>query len=200
MDERATGIIVRTRPLTETSLIVHWLTLEAGRISTVAKGARRPKSAFSGKLDLYYDADLSFVRSGRSTLHNLREVTLRSTRADLRNDIDRLTAAAKATRRLEKTTEEDTSIPELYELFRAFLDELAAGPHEPILLLAFEFKLLSALGLEPQLPSPQLNPGETRALEQLRGLAWPALRRLKLTPAQTSVLGGFLDAQFRSVA
>ena len=46
MIESATGMILRTRPLTETSLIVHWLTPDFGRIATVAKGARRPKSPF----------------------------------------------------------------------------------------------------------------------------------------------------------
>ena len=46
--ERATGLVLRTRPLTETSLIVLWLTREAGRLATVAKGARRPKSPFRG--------------------------------------------------------------------------------------------------------------------------------------------------------
>ena len=51
MDEIAQGIILRVRPLTETSLIVHWLTIEHGRISTVAKGAQRPKSGFRGKLE-----------------------------------------------------------------------------------------------------------------------------------------------------
>ena len=43
MIQSATGIILRTRPLTETSVIVNWLTPDCGRISTVAKGARRPK-------------------------------------------------------------------------------------------------------------------------------------------------------------
>ncbi len=47
MDERATGLIVRTRPLTETSLIVHWLTSDLGRNATVAKGVRRQKSPLS---------------------------------------------------------------------------------------------------------------------------------------------------------
>ena len=50
--ESSHGIILRTRPLTETSLIVHWLTPELGRLATVAKGARRPKSPFAGKLDM----------------------------------------------------------------------------------------------------------------------------------------------------
>lgn len=195
MDERATGIIVRTRPLTETSLIVNWLTLEAGRVATVAKGARKPKSAFSGKLDLYYEADFTFARSARSTLHNLREVSLKQTRADLRSDVERLMAAAKATRRLEKTTEEDTPIPELFELFRGFLNELATGPFEPSLEIAFEIKLLSALGLDPKIAG--LNPGEARALDQLRALDWAALRRVKLAAAQGAAISAFLDRQFR---
>ena len=79
MTESASGLIQRTRPLTETSLIIHWLTPDLGRIATVAKGARRAKSPFAGKLDLFYEADFSFSRSRSSELHTLREVTLRET-------------------------------------------------------------------------------------------------------------------------
>src|SRR5436305_5907424 len=103
MDEPATGIILRTRPLTETSLIVQWLTREAGRISTVAKGARRPKSAFLGKLDLYYEGDFLFQRARKSSLHTLREVNLRATRSQLRTDFAALEHAARAGRRIERT-------------------------------------------------------------------------------------------------
>ena len=73
MTESATGLILRARPLTETSLIIHWLTPDLGRIAMVAKGARRAKSPFAGKLDLFYLADFSFNRSRRSDLHTLRE-------------------------------------------------------------------------------------------------------------------------------
>ena len=83
MIETATGLVLRTRPLTETSLIVHWLTPGLGRLATVAKGARRPKSPFRGKLDLFYLADFSFSRSRRSELHTLREVSLRETHSAL---------------------------------------------------------------------------------------------------------------------
>src|ERR1041385_483360 len=63
MEERTTGIILRTRPLTETSLIVQWLTPDLGRIATIAKGARRPKSPFRGQLDLFYQAGFRFRRT-----------------------------------------------------------------------------------------------------------------------------------------
>ena len=65
MVETATGLVLRTRPLTETSLIVQWLTPNLGRLATVAKGGRRPKSPFRGKVDLFYLADFSFARSRR---------------------------------------------------------------------------------------------------------------------------------------
>ncbi|MEI2725374.1 MAG: DNA repair protein RecO [Verrucomicrobiota bacterium] len=86
MTEAATGLILRTRALTETSLIVNWLTPNLGRISTVAKGARRPKSTFAGKLDLFYAADFTFQRSRRSNLHTLREIKLRGTHPALRHE------------------------------------------------------------------------------------------------------------------
>src|SRR6185503_3997871 len=94
MDERTVGLILRTRPLTETSLIVQWLTRDLGRISTVAKGARRTKSPFHGKLDLFYLADLSFQRSRRSELHALREVSVQDFHAPLRQNVNYLQQAA----------------------------------------------------------------------------------------------------------
>src|SRR5438876_6348436 len=69
MDEQARGIVLRLYPLTETSLIIQWLTPNFGRLATVAKGARRSKSPFRGKLDLFYLAEFTFNRSRRSELH-----------------------------------------------------------------------------------------------------------------------------------
>src|SRR6476620_4885880 len=94
MIETSTGIVLRTRPLSDTSLIVQWLTPTLGRISTVAKGARRPQSPFRGKLDLFYLADFSFARSRRSELHTLREVSVRDTRKAIRQDYQLLQQAS----------------------------------------------------------------------------------------------------------
>src|SRR5580698_1765592 len=114
MTESTHGIILRTRPLTETSLIVHWLTPDLGRIATVAKGARRPKSPFAGKLDLFYAADFSFSRSRQSDLHNLREASLRETHAALREDILKLQQAGYAAAFIEQATEMEAPLPEIF--------------------------------------------------------------------------------------
>src|SRR5258706_14789866 len=105
MIESATGLVLRIRPLTETSLIVHWLTPTLGRLATVAKGARRPKSPFRGRLDLFYLADFSFSRSRSSELHNLREVAIREAHSFLRQDIAYLRQAAYCVNLIEQATE-----------------------------------------------------------------------------------------------
>jgi DNA repair protein RecO (recombination protein O) len=193
MLETATGLILRTRPLTETSLIVQWLTPAEGRLATVAKGARRHKSPFLGKLDLFYQAEFSFARSRRSGLHTLREVRLLETREALRQDLRRLQQAAYATALVEEATETDTPLPEIYELLRGFLDDLCRTEPGPQGVLAFELRLLRETGLQPDWRDARLAAGTQKAAAALMGDDRVAARRLKLTAAQTGELGRFLD-------
>lgn len=160
--ETATGLVLRCRPLTETSLIVHWLTREQGRLATVARGARRPKSPFRGKLDVAYRARFAFVRSRRSELHTLVEAVLEETHPSLRTDLDRLRMAAYAIRLLEQTTETDTPVPELFDLLDALLHLLDTRGAGPVLSAAFELHFLAAMGLRPD-PARTPLPAAARA-------------------------------------
>jgi DNA repair protein RecO (recombination protein O) len=192
MTESASGIILRTRPLTETSLIVHWLTPNLGRIATVAKGARRTKSPFLGKLDLFYEADFSFSRSRSSELHTLREVRLRKTNGALREDILKLRRAAYAAAFIVQATETETPLPAVYELFEKFLESLCA--HEPSfqLIFAFELKMLHELGLEPDWGQAKLSAGTEKIISALKQRTLAAVFGLKLADNQASELRQFL--------
>lgn len=161
MEERASGIILRTRTFTETSLIVEWLTEESGRIATVAKGARRAKSPFLGKLDLFYVADFSFVRSRKSELHTLREIELKDAHPRLREELAWVYQASYFAVLVERGTEKETPIPEIYQLFTAAIANFEHSRLSARILFAFELKLLALLGYEPELD--QLRP-EVRQL------------------------------------
>ena len=191
-DERTTGLILRTRPLTETSLIVHWLTPDLGRIATVAKGARRPKSPFRGKLDLFYEADFSFARSRRSELHQLREVSLGDIHATLRQELARLQQASYCATLVEQTTETETPLPEIFRLFASLLRHIPQHPPQPLTLFAFELKLLKQLGQSPDLQTSQLSAGTKQILEKATQLDWPALSRLQLSAPQSREIQSFL--------
>jgi DNA repair protein RecO (recombination protein O) len=192
MIQKATGFILRTRPLTETSLIVHWLTPDFGRIATVAKGARRPKSPFLGKLDLFYEADFSFSRSRHSDLHLLREAVLRATHAELRADILKLRQAAYAAAFIEQATETDTPLPAVFELLRGFLDCLCRQKPAAQLIFALELKLLRELGLNPDLRKTDLTAGAKQIVRAFLKNGWQASLHLKLARAQTAELRQFL--------
>ena len=192
MIESAQGIILRTRPLTDTSLIVHWLTADLGRLATVAKGARRPKSAFAGKLDFAYTADFTFHRSARSELHTLREVALRETHEPLRQQLSALQQAAYAVAFIEQCTEPETPLPEIHTLFCDWLAWLARTAPGPVSLFALELKLLAMLGFQPDLADSTLNPGVRQAAAHLLEADWPVLGALRLSPAQERDLRQFL--------
>jgi DNA repair protein RecO (recombination protein O) len=192
MDERATGLIVRTRLLTETSLIVHWLTAEAGRIATVAKGARRPKSAFRGKLDLFHLAEFSFQRSVRSDLHTLKELVVRDSHSALRQDLSRLRQASYCTALIELATEVETPLAVPFQQLVGLLDCLQNRPAQPALVFAFELKLLQELGICPPVRSPSVSPGTTAAMRYLLCSSWASLGLLQITIAQATEINRFL--------
>ena len=76
--ESTEAILLRKRKFSDTTLIVSWCTELIGCVQTIAKGARRPKSPFAGKLDLFFEAEISIVRSRKTDLHTLAEVVLKN--------------------------------------------------------------------------------------------------------------------------
>ena len=193
MTESASGLILRVRPLTETSLIIHWLTPELGRIATVAKGARRPKSPFAGRLDLFFAADFSFSRSRSSSLHNLREVKLRETHGAIRADMTKLQQAGYAAAFIEQTTETDTPLPDIYQLASDFLKFLCEYKTSPQNIYTLELKLLRELGLTPDLTKARLTLGAKKIVAALLELEWQSAARLQLSLAQSSEVNAWLS-------
>jgi DNA repair protein RecO (recombination protein O) len=119
--ETTRAILLRKRKLSDTSLIVSWYTESLGKLETVAKGARRPKSVFAGKLDLFFQAEIQLRRSRRSNLHILTEAVLENPYAGIRQNYVRTQAASYFVELIEISTEPEHPAPELFHLLqRAF--------------------------------------------------------------------------------
>ncbi len=196
--ERATGIIFRVLPVTESSLILNWLTLEHGRITTLAKGARRPNSPFRGKLDLFYKLELIFYKKRVSDLHLLKEVSVLETHSALRHSIAKITQASYCAQLVEKATEPGAPVPEIFNLFNCFLLHLCEAEAKAINVLAFELKLLGLLGLAPDLTASHLTQGVKRVAALILTSDWDFIRKIVLTPFQENELGSFLREFTRS--
>lgn len=146
--ETTAAILLRKTKLTETSLIVTWLTESHGRLKTVAKGARRPRSAFAGKLDLFFEAEIQFARSKKSELHTLREVVLKNPREGVRKNYRSVQLASYFVELVELVTEPDHAVPEIYDLLKRALDFLDANAPTKRALLHFELELTRVMGVQ----------------------------------------------------
>ncbi len=176
--EQAEGVIVRMHPFSDTSLILHWITAEHGRIGTLAKGIRKPRSGHAAPVDLLFAGTLGFVRSSRSHLHTFREFVPVERHERLRIDYGKLLQVAYAVALLERATEEDTPIPEFYALFRSWLTALETQTHQPRMVLAFEARLLVEMGLDPRGAESVGQGGILEVLDLLIEGDWSDLPRL----------------------
>src|SRR5436309_7959100 len=147
--ERADAIVLRVRPVTESSLIVTWFTREFGKLKTMAKGARRPKSPFRGKIDLFYVDEILFLRSRRSDLHLLSDCYLNEPHARLRDSVATLAAASYVSELVDEVTAIEDANPAIFDLLAETLGQLEKEISAS-LLLWFELRLLAAAGWRPQ--------------------------------------------------
>ena len=193
MDKISKGIILRVRPLSDTSLIVHWITEVHGRLTTVAKGAKRPKSPHRGRLDLLFEADFTYRKNRRSDLHTLREVSLTSTHNKVNSDIKSLSILAYGTQLLEKATETDYTMPGIYIIFSTLLNYLDKHAPDPVLVFALEIKILNELGIAPPTTDVGLPDYTSNLIEQLGCLNWNDISKLKLNRKQVMSITGFLE-------
>ncbi len=144
------AILLRRTRLSDTSWIITWLSETEGRLKTVAKGARRPRSPFAGKLDLFFLAEISYAPSRKSDLHTLREVVLSQPFDGLRANFLRTELGAYFVELIELVTEPEHPVPELYDLFLRALRYLDGGRPTLRALLHFESELVRLLGIHGQ--------------------------------------------------
>src|SRR4029077_3475368 len=104
----------------------------------MAKGARRAKSPFAGKLDLFFETEIQIVPSRKSNLHTLTEVALRNPFSGIRKTYARTQTAAYFVELIELCTERDHCEPELFELLRRAFGYLDS--HDPDLRAVGHFE------------------------------------------------------------
>ena len=116
----------------------------------MAKGARRQKSPFAGKLDLFFEAEISIVRSRKSDLHTLTEVVLKNPFAGIRSNYLRTQTAAYFVELIEICTERDHREPELFGLLRRAFGYLDSNNPNARAVAHFETELARIAGVHDQ--------------------------------------------------
>ncbi len=148
--DRDEGLVLRMRDYAETDRILTVLTPGHGKLSILAKAARRATSRFGGALDLANRLQVVYYVRRRG-LHLLREVSLLESFPALREDLDRLEAALWGLALTDRVLPVESPDPASYARVRSYVACLAGGLDPSLGRAAFSLQLLVAVGHRPRL-------------------------------------------------
>ncbi len=150
--EKSDAIVLRVSEFSETSCIATLFTREFGKVTGLAKGARRRKSAFESALDVLSIVGLVFLRKNSGGLDLLTEARLERRFRSAATSLGAWYAALYLVEILAAFSEAHDPHPELYDAAIATLVRIDSGCEAPgIELLRFEFALLLHAGHAPML-------------------------------------------------
>jgi len=146
------GVVLRSIRLREADRVLHLYTSTRGRVGAVAKGVRRTRSRFGGRLEPFFRLRLRLYE-GRGELHTVTQAETIESYPRLRErgaSIGAATSACETVLRLFDDGEVNVAAYNLLcrELRLLDVEPSAAGPAN---LLAFRLKLLLAAGFLPEL-------------------------------------------------
>ena len=142
------GVVLKTIKLGEADRIVTIFTRQNGKVRAVAKGVRKTKSRFGGRLEPFTRVQLLIYR-GRS-LDTITGADIVDPFHEVRKDLVRLTSASALVELVDKITPERERAFSTYALLVAGLRALADAKGETV-VPAFLVKLLSISGYHPEL-------------------------------------------------
>ena len=151
------AICIRAVDYSETSQIVTFFTKGHGKIGAIAKGSKRPKSAFGGPIEVFSNGSIIFTDSDREKLATLTEFEpdySNTAGTELYKNIYVLNCCFFAAELLTKLTDDYDPHPELFDSFLQFLQdarEQHSNPQILSLLIFFQLTLLKEVGLQPVL-------------------------------------------------
>lgn len=142
------ALLLKVTPFRESDAVVELITCQLGKVSLMARGARRSRKRFGGALDYLclFNAELTRPNTGMGRLNN---VELLGSFNGTRNDVERFTAAGHMLDVMRMATREGDPSSEPFDLLRGALNALEALPSNAQigqLILIFRIKVVALLG------------------------------------------------------
>ena len=146
----STAIILRRIEYGDYDYILTFITPYHGKVSVIAKNAKKSVKRFTGSLELFYRLNV-VIREGR-TVSFLEEVYIEETFSNIRSDIMKTAYASYWSEIIVQWIEEGTPQKQVYDLLEFALSELNKGQRTPEeISIIFQMKFLQITGFLPEL-------------------------------------------------
>jgi DNA repair protein RecO (recombination protein O) len=153
-----TAVCIRAVDYSETSQVVTFFTRSAGKITAIAKGSKRPRSAFGGPLEMFSHGRVVLSLPAKQKLATLTEFEPQPGLSHLAGEQFSLNCCFFAAELLSCLTDEYDPHPALFDAFLQFLINIDATDdaqqqirNTTSLLILFQLTLLRDVGLMPVL-------------------------------------------------
>ncbi|MFW6334509.1 MAG: DNA repair protein RecO [Desulfosalsimonas sp.] len=148
------AILLRRIDHGDFDLIATFLTLEKGKISAVAKNAKKSRKRFSGLLELFSCLEIVCSKGRRGGLAVLREASMNLPFAGIRADVYKTLYAGYWAELINGWMEEWKPQPGIYHLLHGSLNDLDTGSVSPaVASIVFQIRFLILAGYAPKIDS-----------------------------------------------
>ncbi len=148
---RTRCLVLRTFDQGESDRVVHLYTETHGRVSAIAKGARRSKRRFPGTLEILSLVDVRLVDPPRAQLMRLESAKLVGAFEGITASLGRYAIACQFLELLDRLTAEREAHSDLFHFAVGVLEVLRDAEPDRLLALLVLAKTLARLGYRPQL-------------------------------------------------
>ncbi len=145
---RDTGIVLRTYRLGEADRIVVFLTENNGKVRAVAKGIRKTRSKFGGRLEPLSLVNVQFHRG--TSLDVVSQVETVDASTSMYGDLDVMTEASAVLEVVDQLIPDREPVPQIFRMLLGVRRTLLEKP-SPLVVPAFIWKLLAVEGVRPEL-------------------------------------------------
>ena len=150
-DHRSYAIVLKVSAHGESDIILSLYSRELGKITAIAKGAKRSKQRFVNKLELFSCLRIIYRPPKRGSLFFLSEAELVNAHLTLRTTYPRYVTAAFINELTQLFCGEQDPDPTIFTLLSWALHMLNQGMPPGKIALLFLFRLLDLCGYQPQI-------------------------------------------------
>ena len=144
------ALLLRSVDYRDSDRIVTLLTEDYGKISALARGARRSQRRFGGALQPYVLMNAHF-RPGRGELAHLERVSVDRSFHEILRSLEAIGAAGAALAVIRERVPEHEPEPQVFDIAVRFLEAVNRGAPAEEALLSLQIRVLTTLGFAPTL-------------------------------------------------
>jgi DNA repair protein RecO (recombination protein O) len=145
------GIVLRTIDYSESDRIVSFITEESGKMTGIAKGARKSQKRFSNALEPFTCLSLVFSQKKGGKMAFIEEATIVDHYPAIRGDLEKTLTASYFMDLIDQFILEGKRSPDLFHLICNFLVLLEKEKFADNMVRFFELRFLRLAGYEPVL-------------------------------------------------